>query len=360
MCCLVPDAREDGVKTYWAADELLAHPFPPPRWAVEGLLAEGLNIVIGAPKVGKSWLALALGLGVGTGTLALGSIATEPGDVLYLALEDTPRRLQNRLGALLGGRLSAGRLDVATSWETLALDGDEPLHRWCIDHPDARLIIVDTLQKIRGTVNGSNGNAYADDYAAIGKLKAVADRHGVCVVVLHHDRKAESDDFVDRVSGTNGLAGAADAILVLSRSRNTSEATLDVTGRDVEETRLQLQFSSSACTWTLLNRPPDEIGLTVERRAVLAAVKTSPGITPKDLAVALEISHDNAKQIVRRMVGVQQLDTDGQGRYFAPATPLSLVSPESPDLFQSDSKRVFRDSPGDSGDSSDRGTGGQW
>lgn len=317
------------MRSYWPADELLAHRFPPPRWAVEGLLAEGLNIVIGAPKIGKSWLALALGLAVGTGGRALGCIPVEQGDALYLALEDTPRRLQSRLGHLLGPGTSAGQLVVATQWESLALDGDEPLHRWCEAHPEARLIVVDTLQKIRGSVSSQNGNAYAADYEAVGKLKAVADKHGVCVVVLHHDRKADSEDFVDRVSGTNGLAGAADAILVLSRSRNTSEATLEITGRDVEEAKLQLAFSPTAGTWTLLDRPADEIGLTAERRAVLAAVKATPGVTPKDLAVTLGIGHDNAKQIVRRMADAQQLDTDGAGRYFAPAVPLSPVSPPS-------------------------------
>lgn len=318
------------MRSYWPADELLAHTFPPPRWAVEGLLAEGLNIVIGAPKIGKSWLALALGLAVGTGGRALGSIPVEQGDALYLALEDPARRLQTRLAHLLGPGRTAGQLSLATHWEPLSLDGHEPLHRWCDDHPDARLIIVDTLQKIRGPVSSQNGSAYAADYEAIGKLKTVADKHGVCVVVLHHDRKAESDDFVDRVSGTNGLAGAADAILVLSRTRNTSEAVLEITGRDVEEAKLGLAFSATAGTWTLLDRPSDELGLTIERRNLLAAVRSAPGVTPKDLAVTLGVTHDNAKQLVRRMVAAGQIDTDGAGRYFVPAVPLSPQSPLSP------------------------------
>jgi RecA-family ATPase len=253
--------------TYWTADDLLAYRFPPPRFAVPGLLCEGLNVIIGAPKIGKSYLSLGIGIAVSTGGRALGTVPCDPGPVLYLALEDTPRRLQARLRQMLAAEAAPGSLAFATEWPTLPDGGADRIDRWLCANPGARLVIVDTLAKIRGRV-GENGNAYHGDYAAIAALKAVADRHAVCMVVIHHDRKAGGEDFVDRVSGTHGIAGAADALLVISRERNTSRAVLEITGRDVEEARHELTFSPEVAAWTLLDTPASAIGLSEERRRI--------------------------------------------------------------------------------------------
>src|SRR5262249_49767320 len=148
-------------------------------------------------------------------------------------------------------------LEIATAWPTLEAGGDIRLGEWCAARPDRRLVIVDTLQKVRG-VTSDRVNPYGGDYDTVGRLKTVADEHGVCILVLHNDRKADADDSVDRVSGPHGIAGAADAVLVISRARNTSEATLDITGRDVEEARHALAFDALAASWRLLDIPADE------------------------------------------------------------------------------------------------------
>ncbi|SDM39655.1 AAA domain-containing protein [Nonomuraea maritima] len=117
-------------RTSWTADELMAMTFPEPRWAVPGIIAEGLSLLAGPPKVGKSWLSLGLGIAVASGSKALEAIELEPGPVLYLALEDTARRLQNRMGKILSGQPAPKDLTLATTCPTLPQGGDEAIARW--------------------------------------------------------------------------------------------------------------------------------------------------------------------------------------------------------------------------------------
>ena len=157
------------------------------------------------------------------------------GESLYLALEDPARRLKSRLLTVLEGSKAPDDFYLATAWRSLPEGGGDDLDEFLVGHPDCRLVVVDVFAKVRGRVGESN--VYEADYAAMSRLKVIADKHRVCVVVVHHTRKSASDDFVNTVSGTHGLAGASDAILVLARTRESSEAILHITGRDVEETR---------------------------------------------------------------------------------------------------------------------------
>jgi RecA-family ATPase len=203
------------LRTAWTAGELMAETFPPVRWAVPGLIAEGVNLLAGPPKVGKSWLSLRLGLAVAGGDNALGTIPTQGGPVLYLALEDTPRRLQSRMGRILDNRPAPHGLMLATSCPPLPEGGASAIAGWLTRNPDARMVVIDVFAKVRG--RPAAVSAYDADYAAIGHAKKLADDYGVAVVLVHHVRKAGAEDFLEAVSGTNGLAGAADATLVLRR-----------------------------------------------------------------------------------------------------------------------------------------------
>ncbi|HEY6796647.1 MAG TPA: AAA family ATPase [Kineosporiaceae bacterium] len=208
--------------------------FPPLRYPVPGLVPEGFTLLIGPPKAGKSWLALNLLLGIASGGKALGRIRTGPArPVLYLALEDGDRRMQSRARKLLVNdpipphfhyvtRIPAGQVGAL-------------IEAFLVLHPTTSLVVIDTLGKVMPQA-AVGESAYQRDYRVGGALKLVADDHpGLGVVVLHHDRKAGAEDFVDAVSGTHGLAGAADAVIVLSRSRHSTEGSLRVTGRDVPE-----------------------------------------------------------------------------------------------------------------------------
>jgi hypothetical protein len=322
-------------RTAWSAAELLATTFPEPRWAVPGIIPEGLTLLCGAPKLGKSWLGLNLGVSVALGGVALGRVPVEEGDVVYLALEDTPRRLQTRLISMLQGTEAPGRLLIATEWPTLDEGGAEQLMTTLAARSDTRLVMVDVLARIRS--RGDRGETlYERDYRTVAALKAVADAHSVALVVITHVRKAAAEDFLDTVSGTNGLAGAADTIAILRRARGKHDAELKITGRDVEEAEHALTFDPAIGTWTLLTGAVTDYRLHDTRRAILEAVRDRSPMTPKQIADATGIEYETAKKTALRMAKDGQLHADSAGRY-APVS-LSLVSLESLSLASRDTR----------------------
>jgi hypothetical protein len=303
-----------GPRTSWTAAELVATDFPEPTWAVPGIIPEGVTLLAGPPKVGKSWLTLGLSLAVAAGGKALGAIDVTPGHVLYLALEDTPRRLRTRLIKMLGPDLAPVNMMITLACPPLPDGGDIQIGRWLNEHPAARLVVVDVFARMRGPM--PSGNAYDADYAAVAKMKAVADAHGVAMVLVVHCRKREAEDFLETVSGTNGLAGAADAVAVLRRPRGKADGMLQVTGRDVEENTYALNFDADLGTWQLLDGPASEHLLGDTRATILIAVGVAPGAGPRQLASATGLGYDLVKQTVRRMVDDGQLSTDGNGHYY--------------------------------------------
>lgn len=297
----------------WTADELMATDFPPIRWAVPGIVAEGLSLLVGAPKLGKSWLGLNIATAIALGGRALGKIPVEQGTALYLALEDPGRRLKDRLRIVLEGADPPPSLHLHPEWPLLHDGGLDLLDRWLTLHPDTRVVVVDVLARIRGRVS-ERESVYAADYGQMIGLKEAADKHGVAVIVVHHARKAGSTDFLDAVSGTAGLAGAADAVMVLTRSRGASDAVLKVTGRDVEEVEHALRLDVGR--WLLLDGPASDYETSESRRKILNAVREAEGLGPKAIALASGVDHEVVKKLVVKMVDANQLDTDGQGHYF--------------------------------------------
>src|SRR5215207_710344 len=227
-----------------SATELMAIEFPEPRWIVPGIVPEGTTILAGKPKMGKSWLALGTSVAVAAGGVALGTKRVERGAVLYLALEDNPRRLQSRLKKLLPGGAAPEGLELATEWPRLGDGGLDALEAWLNTHPDARLVVIDTLAKFR---TGQTGKSlYKEDYEAVEPLVELAAHHNVAILIVHHLRKLGADDPLDQVSGSMGLTGGADGALVLNRERGRADAYLYVTGRDIEEEKeLALSWDST-------------------------------------------------------------------------------------------------------------------
>ncbi len=350
-------AKHAARRTSWTAPDLLAAEFPAPRWAVPGIVAEGLTLLVGAPKVGKSWAALNLAVAVASGGKAFGRVDVEPGSVLYLALEDTPRRLQSRLRKVLHGDPAPARLAISTVCEPLTAGGAERITTWLEGHPATRLVVIDVLARVRGR-SSQQVSAYEADYAPLATLKGIADRFGVAILVLRHTRKAGAEDFMDEVSGTQGLNGAADATLVLKRSRGQADATLQVSGRDIGEAEYALTFAPDVGTWTLLLGPAEDYTLGDTRARVLTHLREHGPSTPKQIAEALAIDHAAAKQACYRMSKDGQLDTDGRGFYFplSPVTPVTV----SPKIAEGDTPAGHLSPatppltwPGDSGDRGD-------
>jgi len=179
------------------------------------------------------------------------------------------------------------------------------------------------LAKVRGTTDHRE-DRYTADYRAMTLLKTIADQHNVAIVVIHHTRKAIAEDFVDTVSGTNGLAGAADTVAVLARSRGSADATLNITGRDVPEAKLALTLKDGR--WTLLDGPAADYELSDTRRRIVSVLTATGPKMPKALAAAAGLDYELVKKTCQRMVDDRQLDVD-RGTYSVPvpAVPLSLV-----------------------------------
>ena len=233
------------------ADTLLYEPLEKPSFVVDGLIPTGLSLFCGSQKIGKSWLMLKLCLCVSQG-IPLWDMPTLEGDVLYLCLEDTFCRIQDRLFRLTDE--ASGRLHFAVASCKLSDGLIVQLEDYLKEYPHSRLIVIDTLQKIR---TASKDNAYANDYGDISLLKDFADRHSLSVVVVHHIRKQNDSDVFNKVSGTTGLTGSADATFVLEKeSRASDTAKLFVTGRDTPYQEFTLRFRD--CSWELVKRQTQE------------------------------------------------------------------------------------------------------
>ncbi|MEU6547058.1 AAA family ATPase [Streptomyces sp. NPDC046859] len=308
--------KRERPRTAWTADQLMAAHFPEPKWAVPGILAEGVSVLAGPPKVGKSWLSLGLGLSVAAGSKAFDSVPVEGGPVLYLALEDTPRRLQTRMGKLLGGQPAPAGLTLVTECPPFPQGGTEAIAQWLERNPDARMVVIDVFAKMRGQ-SPAGVSAYDADYVAVGYAKRLADHYGVAVVLVHHVRKAGSEDFLTEVSGTNGIAGAADATLVLKRARGQADGILHVTGRDVDEAEYALSFQPASGAWHLLDGPVTDHTVSDTRATILRYVRAHPGARPKDMAGELpHVDLDTIRRTCNRMADAGQLAKDPGGRYY--------------------------------------------
>ena len=310
--------------------QLLQMVLPDPKWVVPGLLPEGFSILAGNPKLGKSWLALGIAIASATGGAVLGSIQVERGDVLYMALEDTDRRLQSRLRKILGeGARDAdlSLLDIAIEWPRLDMGGVTKLERWLQEHPNARLIVIDTFQKIRGTSQGTNSNAYGADYEAVSALKLLADRYGVAILVVHHRKKGEGMDDLESISGSYGLTGAADGIWSLKRERGRADATLFVTGRDVDEQELALKWDALIGCWSVMGEA-SEYRLSQERAEILEALRVSNRpLAPKEMHdMGIGTSYAAVKQTLWQMSKDGQLRNDG-GKYAPSSSPPPPITP---------------------------------
>ena len=240
---------------------------PKRNFCVETLLPEGISMLGGAPKVGKSWMVLLLALQVAKGE-TLWNLPTKQGTVLYLALEDSLSRLQDRLNRLTDE--APASLYFATTAGTI---GDElcmQISKFILEHPDTVLVIIDTFQIVRN--NGIEAS-YANDYEEVRALKTLADEKKISLLLVHHLRKQGDSYALNKLSGTTGISGAMDAVFILDQSkRNANGATLFCTGRDIENREIEIQLKKENCEWELkgdsLEEPtlsqPEEITLLIE------------------------------------------------------------------------------------------------
>jgi hypothetical protein len=300
-----------------SAAALNAMHFEPVRFVVPGILPEGLAIIAGKPKFGKSFAVLDMAMAVAAGGKAFGKIECDPGDVLYCALEDGERRLQDRLRKLLPPD-HCGEVPQRLLFETIAprLDDGliEALEAWIERHPDARLIVLDTWVHIKPASKGTS-SAYDEDAQGLRPLHHFAKRHpGLAVVVIHHTRKLDADDPFDTISGTHGLTGMADTLLVMARHGDT--AKLCGQGRDIEGYEKAIERDLLTGSWRILG-DAGERAKTGERQAILDVLQEAEGetLTTAAIAAATGKRKDNISHLLKRLVGDGLAEKAGFGKW---------------------------------------------
>lgn len=217
-------------------ETLMSRPLQPLNFVVDTLISQGLHILAGSPKVGKSYLALWLAVTAAKGEPVWG-MQVKQGTTLYLCLEDSQLRIQNRLFDVTED--APPNVHFCTESRILGDGLTEQLEQFLGEHPDTSLIIIDTLQMIRGTVYD---NTYANDYRDLSALKHLADAHSIAILLIHHLRKEKADDVFNRISGTTAISGAVDSSFTLvEEHRGSGRARLSCIGRDIEYRELDLQ-----------------------------------------------------------------------------------------------------------------------
>jgi len=308
------------------AAALMLRKFAPLRWTVPDILPEGCFLFAGKSKLGKSWVALELAIAVASGGCAFRKVKVEAGRVLYLALEDTQRRLQARISKLIQDDpwVNLENLDIVTTLPR-GEDGCAYIRRWLGLYPSARLVIIDTFAKFRPPID-ARSNIYEADYRAVGLLKELSDQFRVSVLMVHHTRKAAAEDVLDTVNGSTGLNGAADGTLIMTSGRD-DRAVLYVVGRDIEEDgeRALVWDSRPGYVGWILDEVPEaskEATLGGLDRAVFNVVKAAgKPISYPEIVHALELAgvgigkEETFRKHVNRMVERKLLKKEKRGHY---------------------------------------------
>ena len=315
-------ARPDRVGTAWmlagisTLSALLAQEIPEPEPLIEGLLYEGAAILSGPPKTGKSALARCVAFAVTTGRPLIGGDVPRPGAVLYLSLEDGKRRTRKRFADLLRGEPAPPGLCLATEWARQDEGGLDAIEEWITTTPGSRLVILDTLAAFRPRPKGSarTFDRYTFDYDALAAVQALATRHHVSLLVIHHNRKAVADDPMELVSGTAGVTGAVDAVLVLRRPRAEDVAELTVMSRDAEERKVAVVYDGASGWWNL---SPDGRAalLTPQRRQILDCLRDLKGETawPREVAEITSLPTGSVKHLLAKMAEAGDIERTAKG-----------------------------------------------
>ena len=287
---IIQRMNDPGFMPVVSMEDIYGMVFSPKEWIIKGILRSGLYILAGAPKVGKSFLVGQIAYHVSTGR-PLWGYPVHRSPVLYMALEDDHQRLQERMFRMFGVE-STNDLYFSISAKNLREGLEEQIAGFVKDHPGTRLIIIDTLKKIRP--GDDDTYSYARDYADMTQLKKIADDNGICLLLVHHTRKKEDEsDAFNTVSGTNGLTGAADGSFIFAKKRRTdSDAVLQFTGRDLQDQIFYLSKNRETLTWELdrvevedFTPPPDPVLIAVSQ--IVTADTPQWSGSPTELAEAL-------------------------------------------------------------------------
>ena len=330
---------------------LMDRPLEPPNFVVDTLISQGLHILAGSPKVGKSWLALWLAVTVAKGE-PVWNMTTKQGTTLYLCLEDSVLRIQNRLFEITEDAPSS--VHFCTECALIGQGLEEQVETFLTAHPDTVLVIIDTLQMVRPARDAT----YANDYRDLSVLKRIADTHGIAILLIHHLRKETADDVFNRISGTTAISGAVDSSFTLVEERRGSgRAKLSCIGRDIEYRELTLERNGEN-VWELVSDSREEpvfhedrivvlISAFMSTRTVFIGTPTelsekidpdkSEGVTPKKISrlilqsvealrkngIQATVRRSNGKRVIE-LRRADSVDLEGAGE-IVPIDPVGVL-----------------------------------
>ncbi len=325
----VVNPRVQFVRT--STNDIMERTFAPINWVVPGYISEGFLVLAGRQKLGKTWLAIDMALAVAVGGVAMGSIPCEQGDVLYIDMENGPRRIQNRINTLFSdgsNRPDLSRLEWVTEAPQLDAGFVKELERWRQSVPAPRFVVIDVLQRIKPPGSLAR-NAYENDYSTWAPLQHWATSNGIAVLGLHHTKKGGAEDPLEALSGSNGLGACADTTLVLDSDQNGK--TLYVRGRDVEEKETALIFAGGF--WSILGEA-SAVRRSDERISIIAALTDhGDAMTPAEISSVTGKASLNVRQLLFKMAKTGEVYKVGGGRYW-----LQCLNPHHTDNTHNDSE----------------------
>jgi hypothetical protein len=304
--------------TYTLAD-LQHKEIPPVQWIVPGLLCEGLNLLSGNPKLGKSFLSLGTAAALALGGKVLEGIDVEPSRVLYIAVEDGERRIKSRASQLLVDESQwPGNVHLAHRWPVMNAAGVLVLRKWFEQYSDTRLVIIDTWNGVRPP-HKANGDIVSEDYALMSRLKEIGDEFHAAILIIHHTAQHTKGDSVHQAAGTHGLVAAPDTVINFTRKRSESEAELEVLPRDEQEHKWLLTRDERTGFWSL-EGGVDEVRTSRNRLAIYDLLTANAWLRPKQIAAHLELSLPTVQSLCARMERDGEL-SNSEGRYSARKRP---------------------------------------
>lgn len=300
---------------YSAHDLVNKMSFSEPKWAIRDILPAGLNILGGKPKMGKSIFALNICLAIASNSTVPYKLDVERGAALYFALEDVPRRIQARIIRMMRENRATKKLHILFECPRMGQGGLGFLEEQIKAVKDLRLVIIDTLAKFRPATKPRNSTLYDIDHREVSKIKDLADKYSLSILLVHHLRKMAAEDPMDTFSGTLGLTGAADGLLALIRKTGEADAELIVSGRDVESNAFALKFNDRNLTWEILGNA-DEIKSTAQQQKLYNALKEADGpLGPRDLAEITELNTGYIKKILPKLIKSGEVKRIDRGKY---------------------------------------------
>lgn len=306
-----------------SSQDLQQKEIEPLKWIVKDLLPEGLTILAGSPKQGKSLLALNMAIAVSSAHTLMGKFETIPGKALYLPFEDGERRFQKRINDICKGY----SLDSAPKNLLIPNDCFFPelnnealgLLAQLIEQEEIQFVIIDPLGGAMAGGDVSQNYSYQHDYKVMKKFQQLANRKRISLLIVHHTRKAKADEVFDEISGTRGITGSADVNIVLKK--NAFESLLHIQGRDIEENIYKLKLSRENFTYSF-NGEGEIDRTSPQRKVILDLFKSYPDqeIKVEEIVEQSKMKNENVRQLLSSMREAGQLiDGSRRGYYKLPS-----------------------------------------